>query len=230
MRALVGLYGGITSQNRVCIVVGAGPGIGYATARRFGRNCSHRLALISRNSVTLDALVRRLRDEGIEVEPYLADAGDSQVLRGALEEICATMGTPEVLIYNAARAVSRLDPEDLLTGHPSLIMDDYEVSVGGVLTCLRVLTPQMREIGGGTMIVSSRPPAAVLSSRFISHSLTITALDALVDAAQTDPRTFPNRVVHVRLPAELAPRKRAPSVAQLYWSLAHPPKKSPCKG
>jgi NAD(P)-dependent dehydrogenase (short-subunit alcohol dehydrogenase family) len=172
--------------------------------------------------VTLDGLVEHLRHDGFDAEPYLADAGDAQVLRGALEDICATMGAPRVLIYNAARAVNALDPEDLLTGRSSLITDDYEVSIGGVLTCIRALTPQMREIGGGTIVVSSRPPAECLSARFISHSLTITALDALVDVTRTDPRTFPNRVVHVRLPPALAPRRRAPSVAQMYWSLVHP--------
>ena len=176
--------------------------------------------------MTLDELIQRLRQDSIDAEPYLADAGDSQALRGALEEICATMGTPSVLIYNAARAVSHLDPEDVLTGRVSMLTDDYEVSVAGVLTCVRVLAPQMGEVGGGTIIVSSRPPAELPSSRFLSHSLTIAALDLLVDLARADPRTLPNRVMHVRLLTDVAPRRRAPSVARLYWSLAHPSKKS----
>lgn len=176
--------------------------------------------------MALDDLVRRLRQGGIDAEPYLADAGDFQALRGALEEICATMGTPSVLIYNAARAVSHLDSEDVLTGRVSRLTDDYEVLVGGVLTCVRVLAPQMQEVGGGTIIVSSRPPAELPSSRFIAHSLTIAALDLLVDLARADPRTLPNRVMHVRLLTDVAPRKHAPTVARLYWSLAHPPKKS----
>lgn len=215
-----------TSQNPVCVVVGAGPGIGLATARRFGRNGAHRMALISRNAGTLDNLVQRLRDDDIEAEAYVADAGDAQALRGVLEEICATMGTARVLIYNAARAVSSLDPEGLLTGRASLITDDYEVSVAGVLTCFRVLAPRMREIGGGAIVVSSRPPAEVPSSRYISHSLTLAALDVLVEVARRDPRTYPNRVVHVRLSTELARRGRAASVAQIYWSLAYPSEKS----
>jgi hypothetical protein len=136
------------------------------------------------------------------------------------------MGTPSVLIYNAARAVSHLDPEDVLTGRVSLLTDDYEVLVGGVLTCVRVLAPPMREVGGGTIIVSSRPPAELPSSRFISHSLTIAALDLLVDLARVDPRTLPNRLIHLRLLTDVAHRKRAPSVARLYWSLVHPPKRS----
>jgi hypothetical protein len=136
------------------------------------------------------------------------------------------MGTAPVVIYNAARVVSQFDPEDLLTGRASFVTDDYEVSVAGVLTCFRVLAPPMREIGGGTIIVSSRPPVALPCSSFISHSLTIAALDRLVQIARTDPRVLPNRIVHVQLPVELAPRERALSVAQMYWSLVHPTKKS----
>lgn len=210
----------------LCVVVGMGSGIGDATARRFGRNGNHRLALISRNAASLDDLVQRLGRDGIKAEPFLADAGDAQALRGALEEICATMGAPRVVIYNAARAVNHIDPEDLLTVHPCLITDDYEVVIGGVLTCIRVLAPLMREIGGGSIIVSSRPPAALPNLCFISHSLTSAALDMLADAARSDPRTLPNRLVHVRLATDLAPRERAPAVAEMLWSLAYQPEKN----
>ena len=46
------------------VIVGAGPGIGLATARRFGRE-GYPLALVARDGAKLDALVAELAAEGV---------------------------------------------------------------------------------------------------------------------------------------------------------------------
>ena len=46
-------------------IVGAGPGLGLAIARRFGRE-GFRVALVSRAESKLDALAARLAEDGIQ--------------------------------------------------------------------------------------------------------------------------------------------------------------------
>lgn len=56
-------------------LVGAGPGLGLACARRFGA-AGHRIALLSRSSEHLDGLVTALDCDGIQARSYTADVLD----------------------------------------------------------------------------------------------------------------------------------------------------------
>ncbi|MGC7095313.1 SDR family NAD(P)-dependent oxidoreductase [Amycolatopsis lurida] len=61
-------------------LVGAGPGLGLACARRFGA-AGHRVALLSRSADHLDGLVAEL--DGVEARGYPADVLDPASLEAA---------------------------------------------------------------------------------------------------------------------------------------------------
>ena len=46
-------------------IVGAGEGLGFSLAQKFGAN-GFQVALVARNKTKLDAMVERLKNEGIE--------------------------------------------------------------------------------------------------------------------------------------------------------------------
>jgi short-subunit dehydrogenase len=54
-------------------IIGAGPGLGQATARRFGTE-GFSVALISRTQTNVDGLVAELEAEGITARGYAANA------------------------------------------------------------------------------------------------------------------------------------------------------------
>lgn len=54
-------------------LIGAGPGLGLATARRFGA-AGHPVALISRSAAHLDGLVAELEGDGIQARRYTAES------------------------------------------------------------------------------------------------------------------------------------------------------------
>lgn len=56
-------------------LVGAGPGLGLASARRFGA-AGHTVALLSRSAGHLDDLVAGLDGDGIQARGYTADVLD----------------------------------------------------------------------------------------------------------------------------------------------------------
>src|ERR1700755_3401086 len=82
------------------LLIGAGPGVGAAVVRRFGRE-GFRSTLISRSG-TLDQLAPELRSGGLEIEAIAADIEDLDGYRDTLERIFSTPGAPGVGVYNAA--------------------------------------------------------------------------------------------------------------------------------
>jgi short-subunit dehydrogenase len=57
-------------------IVGAGPGLGAATARRFAAE-GFEIALVSRSRDHVDALAAELADDGVRARGYVADVRDT---------------------------------------------------------------------------------------------------------------------------------------------------------
>src|SRR6266403_2046944 len=91
-------------------VFGAGPGMGRAVARRFGRE-GFQVALVARNQDRLDAFTGGLTADGIEAAGLAGDIADRDALPGMIEAITARFGPIDVLEY----APSGLDLLNLAT-------------------------------------------------------------------------------------------------------------------
>lgn len=134
-------------QPKVCALVGIGPGLGLALARRFGRE-GFRVGLIARREGALASYVEGLEAEGITASAHPADAADPAALGRALAELQATHGPAEVLLYNAARIrsamPSQVEPEELVA--------DFRVNVAGALAAAQAALPGMKALGRGTIL------------------------------------------------------------------------------
>jgi NADP-dependent 3-hydroxy acid dehydrogenase YdfG len=131
------------------LVVGAGPGIAAATARRFGRD-GFAVGLVARREEALVDLQAGLAADGVPVGRAPADAADAASLTTAVESLVDTFGPADVLLYNVSvgrqAAVPDLPPEDLLA--------DLAAGVVGLQTAVRAVLPGMREVGSGTVLVT----------------------------------------------------------------------------
>ena len=132
---------------RHLLVIGAGPGIGAATARRFARD-GYRLTLAARQPDKLEELAAELRSIGAEVAIVRLDAADPWQLRAALSELYAATNPPGVVLYN----VAQLTPDDLLSTAPGDLVGAYLVDVVGGVVAAQVAVPAMRASGGGTLL------------------------------------------------------------------------------
>ncbi|MEV8208309.1 SDR family NAD(P)-dependent oxidoreductase, partial [Streptomyces sp. NPDC079189] len=72
-------------------IIGAGPGLGAATARRFGRE-GFEAALISRDQGRADALAAGLTPEGVTGSGIAADERDPTALPAPLYAATASQG------------------------------------------------------------------------------------------------------------------------------------------
>jgi len=130
-----------------CVIVGAGPGMGKAIARRFGKN-GYKVSLIGRTEETLSSIASKLEAEGISADWFAADAGDETGLKAALDAVKTRNGGCDVLIYNAA--VLRADhPLDLSRAE---IEAEFSVNVLGAHTCVGVVASNMIEKKRGAIL------------------------------------------------------------------------------
>jgi NAD(P)-dependent dehydrogenase (short-subunit alcohol dehydrogenase family) len=111
---------------RHLLLVGAGPGLGAAIARRFARE-AYRVTLVTRSPSTTAPFAQELRATGADVTTMAADAGDPQALGAALAPLFTAPGAPGVVVYNAALMTF----DDLLTVSPQQLADAYAVDVIG---------------------------------------------------------------------------------------------------
>src|SRR5690242_8271174 len=80
-------------------IYGAGPSLGHAVARRFGRE-GFQVALVARNRGDLDEKVRALADDGVEAAGFQADIADADEALRAVDEIEARFGAIDVLEHS----------------------------------------------------------------------------------------------------------------------------------
>ncbi|MFF2087879.1 SDR family NAD(P)-dependent oxidoreductase [Nocardia sp. NPDC058176] len=90
-------------------IIGAGPGLGLATARRFGREWFS-VALISRSQNKLDRLVDELAADATTAAGYPADVQNRTTLAAALDKDSSELGPIEVLQYSPVPARNSCDP------------------------------------------------------------------------------------------------------------------------
>ncbi|MEU9841934.1 SDR family NAD(P)-dependent oxidoreductase [Actinomadura sp. NPDC048032] len=135
------------------VVIGAGPGIGQAVARRFARE-GYPIALVARGDETLRAAARAVEPSGVPVVTLAADCADEDALRAALDRAVAEHGLPDVVVYNAA--IVQADAPGELSARAHL--EAWGVNVVGAHTAAAHLAPEMARRGSGSILITGGMP------------------------------------------------------------------------
>jgi len=141
----------------VVAIVGAGPGLGAAVARRFGRE-GFAVALISRSTVKLETLREELSAVGVDAHSFAADVEDATALAGALEAAAAALGPIGVLQYSPVPRREFLRPVLETTAHDLAAAAAF--SIVGSATTIRAVLPGMTKAGRGTILLVNGASAA----------------------------------------------------------------------
>ncbi|MEU2266660.1 SDR family NAD(P)-dependent oxidoreductase [Streptomyces olindensis] len=139
-------------------IVGAGPGLGAAVARRFG-HAGHEVALIARDQARLDTLAADLADEGVTARGFSADVRDTKSLQAALDAAHTTLGPIEILQYSPVPRADFVRPVLLTTAAD--LTGPVEFSVYGPVTAVQQVLPDMRALGRGTILFVNGGTAAI---------------------------------------------------------------------
>ena len=199
------------------IVIGAGPGIGAAVARRLARE-GLAVGVIARSRATVDSAVASLN--GAKALGATADVTDEAGLRAALDSLVAGLGVPEVLVYNAA--LIQADSVGTLTAQQHL--DAWAVNVVGAITAIARLAPRMAEAGHGTILLTGGMPEPLPDVTSLSLGKAgVRALTQLL-ATQYGPAGIHVATVTVAGAVEPGTAFDPDEIAEQYWRLHIQPK------
>jgi short-subunit dehydrogenase len=134
------------------VIVGAGPNLGMAVARRFGRE-GFSVGLVSRTQAKLDDLAAQLADEGVTAAGAAADIRDAEALTGAIQSLAGRLGPVEVLEYSPLPAREFMKP--ILETSVDDVRGPLEFSVLGAVAAARAVLGPMREAGRGTILFTT---------------------------------------------------------------------------
>ncbi len=199
------------------LIIGAGPGVGIAVARRFGRG-GYRVTLLARSPDRLAELasgLAGLAGVAAQVATVAADAGDPDGLRTTLRSLYARSGAPGVLVYNAAL----ITPDSLLDSDVAHLRHAYDVDVISAVVAAQVAAAPMRAAGTGTILFTSGDPARTLATLSLGKAAlrsaaTILCADLADDGVRVASVTVAGAV------AEGTPFS-PDRIAEKYWTIVH---------
>ncbi|KAK3121962.1 hypothetical protein QOZ80_8BG0663320 [Eleusine coracana subsp. coracana] len=141
---------GSTSSRGIAAVVGVGPRLGSAVARKFASE-GYTVAILSRDLEKLSQLAEEIAQEAkAQVFALRVDCADARSVREAFEGVLS-LGPVEVLVYNACEPTADR-PTPFLAVSPDAFHRVLAVSAVGAFHCAQQVIPGMVERRRGTII------------------------------------------------------------------------------
>lgn len=213
---------------KVAVVVGVGPGLGQAAARRFAHG-GLSVAMMARDAAKLEPLRQELEKEGREAIAVRCDATDEASVRDAFAKVRSELGDPSVLVYNAGA----FHMGGLLEVSPKDFESAWRVTALGAFLSAREVAGAMVSRGEGTMIFTGATASVRGSARFLALASPKFALRGLVQSIARELGPKGVHVAHVLIDGQIdLPRTRAmfpergdetflapAAIAETYWHL-----------
>lgn len=203
----------------VIAIIGAGPGLGAAVARRFGRE-GFAVALIARTQSTLDDLAAVLRGDGVTAAGYAADVRVPEQLESALSRAAADLGEITALQYSPLPSRDYLKPVLDLT--PELALEALSFSALGLIHASRAVLPSMREKGSGSILLVNGGTSVKARAGFAGTSVAFPAESAYGEMLHEALAEESVRVAQLVIPGGI-PKLQLPNgiddVADRIWQL-----------
>ncbi|MEJ8281668.1 SDR family NAD(P)-dependent oxidoreductase [Pseudonocardia spirodelae] len=203
----------------VLAIVGAGPGLGAAVARRFGRE-GFEVALLGRRRERAEALAAELTADGVRAHGFAADARDPAGLAAALERVAETVGPVEVLQYSPAPQKDFLRP--LLETTPADLVGPVEMSVYGPVAAVHQVLPGMRALGRGTVLFVNGGSGARPAARVAGTSIAFAGTGAFAAMLHDEVARDGVHVAQLIVPGAIEPghpRTDPAVLAETLWTL-----------
>lgn len=170
---------------KVCVITGAGSGIGAGIARTFAAVGAH-VALVDRNLAGAEAVAAELRDAGAVAQAIGCDVSNEASVAEAADKVRAVLGPVSVLVNNAG--LLRAGPLETVS------IEDWNqaiaVNLTGYLLCARAFGRDMLTAGKGSIV----------------HVASIAALNPQTNSGSYSPSKAGVLLLSRQLAAEWGPR------------------------
>ena len=175
----------------VCLVLGAGAGIGGTVATRFAQEGYHSCLCRRSDQKGLDKLVGNIKTEGGSASGYLLNAIEDNVIEDLITSIESEIGPIEVLVYNlGAQTGMKLLQE---TTHKEFEWG-WRMANFGLFRAAKVVCHLMEERGKGTILVTSATAAMRGNKTQHSHASAMGGRRMLCQSLNAE---FSSKGIHV---------------------------------
>ena len=175
----------------VCLVIGAGAGIGGNVAKRFAREGYHACLCRRSDKDGLNAMVKTIEGEGGSASGFLLNAVEQESIEERVTAIEADIGPIEVVIYNLGAQIGDRSLAD--TSYKAFEMG-WRMGTFGLFRLASVVCPLMKERGKGTILVTSATAAMRGNGGQHSHAAAMAGRRML---CQTLNAEFSSKGIHV---------------------------------
>ena len=175
----------------VCLVLGAGAGIGGTVATRFAQEGYHSCLCRRSDQKGLDNLVGNIESEGGSASGYLLNAIEDNVIEDLITSIESEIGPIEVFVYNlGAQTGMKLLQE---TTHKEFEWG-WRMANFGLFRAAKVICPLMEDRGKGTILVTSATAAMRGNKTQHSHASAMGGRRMLCQSLNAE---FSSKGIHV---------------------------------
>jgi NADP-dependent 3-hydroxy acid dehydrogenase YdfG len=216
-------------QIPVAAVVGVGPGLGAALARRFAQK--YAVAIIARKAEYLKSLAAELGATGAQILEVPADIGDRAQVEAAFTLIRERLGPPEVLLYNAGSGmfgtITDITPEQY--------EDSWRVNAYGAFLSAKAVVPDLIARGHGVILFTGATAGVKAGPKSVAFGPAKFALRGLTQSLARDlgPKGIHVAWINVDGIIDIPGRRerfaqlkeedllKPEAIAETYWHLAH---------
>ncbi len=162
---------------KVAAILGVGPGLGAAIARRFAGE-GFAVALMARREESVAAVREEIEAGGGEAQPTPTDATDPDSVAASFERIRNDLGDPEVFVYNAGA----FQMGGVLEVSPAQFDECFRANCAGAFYAAREVLPAMVEASHGTILLTGASAALRGKARFSALAVGKFGLRALAQS------------------------------------------------
>ena len=175
----------------VCLVLGAGAGIGGTVAAKFANDGYHAHLCRRTDQEGLDKLIQGIEDSGGSASGSLINAIEEDVLEELITTVESDIGPIEVMVYNLGaqtgmKLLSKTTTKEFEWG--------WRIASLGLFRVAKVLCPIMADRGKGTFLVTSATAAMRGNATQHSHAAAMGARRMLCQSLNAE---FASKGIHV---------------------------------
>ena len=151
----------------VCLVIGAGAGIGGNVGKRFAAGGYHVVLCRRSDQDGLHQLVAEIEADGGSASGYLLNAAEEGTIEERIAQIEAEIGAIDVVLYNLGAQIGNRSLDD--TSYKAFELG-WRLGTFGLFRVAKVLCPLMEARGKGAILVTSATAAVRGNAGQHSHA------------------------------------------------------------
>ncbi len=154
-------------MKKVCLVVGAGAGIGGTVGKKFAIEGYHAALCRRSDEKGLSSLVSHIESTGGSASGHLLNAAEEGAIETLVDQVEQEIGPIEVVLFNLGAQIGNRSLEQTSLKMFAL---GWQIATFALFRLAKSVIPKMAERGGGTLLVTSATAAVRGNAGQHSHA------------------------------------------------------------